>query len=68
MHPVHLQNKPLDDGVLLASLEKLFEVMKEVIRDEAFINSQNKVKRNSHLKVFSVPTDELIEEMLACSE
>ncbi len=68
LHPVYTSEKPLTQKDLMASLKQLCQLMEEVVSKEAFVLTQNHIKRNKHLDVFVTPSSELIEELAACSE
>jgi len=68
IHPVHTQAKPLDENALLTAFDDLHTATREIIRQSDFIEKQNIVKKNKHLKIFTTPADETIAELVKCLE
>lgn len=68
LHPVHQTSQPPSKEQLLNSLKMLQHVLNEVIVDDNFYHSQLQVNQNRHLAIFTTPTEEMISEILTCSE
>lgn len=65
IHPIHALMGPIDKEILLEQIVNIFDVIKEIIGQDIFIESQNQIYTNDLLKVCHTPTQEFIEELLS---
>jgi len=68
LHPVYSYGEKLSEDQIASSLEELFLAAKEIAATNTFIKQQQQLLKNDHLKIFTTPSEELIEEMVACSK
>ncbi len=68
IHPAHGYDESIKEKEMLSSICRLSEMVEGIASRSDFLAGQSKIKKNDYLKVLTSPTDELIEEMLLCSQ
>lgn len=68
LHPMYKNaNHTLANSDLTHAIKVCFAALNEIVSSEEFLLSQQNGNRNAALKLFSQPSDELIESLTQCS-